>query len=91
MRMRLKLAIVAAGKSQRQVAAEPQRVTENRLSEIVCGWIDPRDDEKAAIARVLDQPIELLFEEPPVKTNTAMAGEAIGRRYPVAEGLTTSK
>jgi hypothetical protein len=62
--MRLKLAIVAAGKSQRQVAAETQRVTENRLSEIVNGWIEPRDDEKAAIARVLGQPIELLFEIP---------------------------
>ena len=64
MRMQLKLAIVAAGKSQRQVAAETPRVTENRLSEIVNGWIEPRDEEKAAIARVLGQPIERLFEAP---------------------------
>ena len=73
MRMRLKLAIVAARKTQRQIAAETQRLTENRLSEIVCGWREPRDDEKAAIARVLDQPIELLFEESPVKADAAMA------------------
>jgi hypothetical protein len=62
--MKLKLALVASGKCQRRIAAETQRVTENRLSEIVNGWIEPRDDEKGAIARVLDQPIDLLFDEP---------------------------
>lgn len=67
MQMKLKLAIVGTGKSQRQVAAETERLTENRLSEIVCGWIEPRADEKEALARVLGQPIELLFEEPPVR------------------------
>jgi hypothetical protein len=68
--MRLKLAIVGTGKSQRQVAAETQRVTENRLSEIVNGWTEPRDEEKAALARVLGQPIALLFDE------TAASGAA---------------
>lgn len=69
MRMKLKLAIVATGKSQRQVAAETHRITENRLSEIVCGWIEPRADEKDALARVLGQPVELLFEESLVQNN----------------------
>jgi transcriptional regulator with XRE-family HTH domain len=59
--MTLKLAIVAAGITQRQLAAKTTVITENRLSEIICGWIEPREEEKAAIARVLDQPIELLF------------------------------
>jgi transcriptional regulator with XRE-family HTH domain len=65
--MRLKLGIVAAGKSQRQVAAETQLLTENRLSEIVCGWIEPGADEKEALARVLDQPVEQLFDESPLE------------------------
>lgn len=46
MQMKLKLAIVGTGKSQRQVAAETERLTENRLSEIVCGWIEPRAERK---------------------------------------------
>ena len=44
--MKLKLAIVAARKSQRQIAAEV-RLTENRFSEIVCGWIEPSADSPA--------------------------------------------
>lgn len=64
--MKLKLAIVASQKSQRQIAAETGQLTENRLSEIVCGWIAPRADEKVALARVLNQPVDVLFEEPRV-------------------------
>jgi hypothetical protein len=63
--MNLKVAIVRTGKSQRRVAAETERLTENRLSEIVRGWSEPRADEKEALARVLGQPIELLFEKSP--------------------------
>ena len=65
MRMRLKLAIVATGKTQRQIAAETHCLTENRLSEIVCGWIEPREDEKAALASVLGQDVDLLFSTGP--------------------------
>jgi hypothetical protein len=62
-RLKLKLAIVATGKSQREVAAETRGVlTEDRLSQIVCGWIRPRDDEKAALASVLNVPIGTLFD-----------------------------
>jgi hypothetical protein len=63
MRLSLKLAILEAGKSQRQTASETQSISENRLSEIVRGWAVPRDDEKEALARVLKRPIETLFEE----------------------------
>ena len=64
MRLRLKFAILAAGKSQRQVALETKNlVSENKLSEIIRGWTEPRDDEKEALARVLNQPIDALFEE----------------------------
>jgi transcriptional regulator with XRE-family HTH domain len=64
MRLRLKVAILAAGKSQRQVALETNLISENKLSDIVRGWTEPRDDEKAALARVLAQPVDQLFEEP---------------------------
>jgi len=63
---KLKVAIVVSGQSQREIAAQAP-ITENRLSEIVCGWIVPRDDEKAAIARVLKQPINALFEDSTVE------------------------
>lgn len=58
-----KLAILTAGKTQRQTAAETNLLSENRLSEIVRGWAEPRDDEKEALARVLNQQVAVLFEE----------------------------
>lgn len=61
MRLGLKLAILAAGKTQRQTAAETNLLSENRLSEIVREWAEPRDDEKEALARVLNQQIAVLF------------------------------
>lgn len=60
MRLALKLAILAADKSQRQFAAECG-IHENRLSEIVRGWTDPRPAERKAIAAALGQPPEALF------------------------------
>jgi hypothetical protein len=51
-RVALKTAIFASDKTQRQVAAET-KIPENRLSEIVRGWTDPRADERAALVRVL--------------------------------------
>jgi len=74
-RLRLKLAILAAGKTQRQIAAESLHISENRLSEIVRGWVTPDADEKAMLAQVLGQPIEVLFDEPLVpKAPTESAG-----------------
>ena len=61
--MNLKLAIVASGKSQRQIAAKAEpRLTENRLSEIVQGWVVPREEEKAALASVLNVSADTLFD-----------------------------
>jgi hypothetical protein len=89
MRMKkLKLAIVSADKTQRQVAFETNLLTENRLSEIICGWIMPRDDEKLALSRVLKQPIDTLFEpeeEHPAVFQEASVDIRSGRRDAVTK------
>lgn len=62
-RLDLKFAIIAAGKTQRQVAAEcSPRLSENRLSELIRGWSDPRPEEKEALACVLGRPVDQLFD-----------------------------
>lgn len=63
-RTALKQAFIAAEKSQRQVAAEVPGLTENRLSAIVCGWIEPRAAERVAIAAAVGQPVDVVFETP---------------------------
>ena len=60
MRIALKMAILAAGKSQRQVAAQCG-IHENRFSEIVRGWTDPREGERKDIAAALGKPADELF------------------------------
>ena len=62
MRVHLKTAIWATGKTQRRVAAENQ-FSENRLSEIVCGWATPTADERQCLASALGRPENELFEE----------------------------
>jgi len=52
MRMALKLAIVASGRPQRGIA-RASRMAENRLSEIVQGWVTPTATERDALKRVL--------------------------------------
>jgi transcriptional regulator with XRE-family HTH domain len=63
MRLELKIWILASNKSQRQVAAEAD-LSESRLSEIVRGWVEPRIDERQALARVLGRSEETLFPLP---------------------------
>lgn len=60
-RLRLKMAILSAGKTQRQTAAETGVLSENKLSEIVRGWTEPTLAEKQALAAVLRQPLDILF------------------------------
>ena len=60
MRLNLKIAIVRSEKSQRELARASD-VPENRLSSIVRGWVEPRDDERQAIADALGQPADELF------------------------------
>ena len=81
MRLRLKVAILAAGKSQRQVALETNLISENKLSDIVRGWTEPRDDEKAALARVrsLNRSISSSRNRPHSRQSLG------GRRGPVKE------
>jgi hypothetical protein len=52
-RLNLKTAILRAGTSQRR-AAVCCGIPENRFSEIVCGWVEPKPDEKARIAAFLN-------------------------------------
>lgn len=61
MRLNLKVAVFASGKSQRAIAAACS-IPENRFSEIVRGWAEPREHERQAIAAVLGKPINELFE-----------------------------
>lgn len=61
-RLQLKLAIVASGKSQRRVASD-SGITENRLSEIVCGWVAPTPAERSRIASAVGQSAGLLFDD----------------------------
>jgi transcriptional regulator with XRE-family HTH domain len=77
MRLGLKFAIVVAGKTQRQVAAET-RLSENRLSEIVCGWANPRQDEKEALARALNQSAATLFDNSRPRKVAAATPDAAG-------------
>jgi transcriptional regulator with XRE-family HTH domain len=56
----LKIAILRAGKTQRQIAFETG-VSENRLSTLVNGWREPRSDERERLARALGRPAEQLF------------------------------
>lgn len=60
MRLNLKIAIVTSGKSQRQIAAMCE-IPENRFSELVRGWAEPRERERVAIATVLGKPAADLF------------------------------
>ena len=65
MRLGLKFAILATGKTQRQIANETGILSENKLSEIVRGWAAPRDAERAALVNVLKQPSVALFGDDP--------------------------
>ena len=58
--LKLKIAILASGQPQRQVAAVCG-IRESRFSDIVRGWIPPRDGERRAIADALGKPVEDLF------------------------------
>lgn len=52
MRLGLKVAILKTGKTQRQVALDA-RMTEGRLSELVCGKSWPTSSERSALKAVL--------------------------------------
>ena len=60
--LKLKIAIAASGKSQRQLAAT-SHIPEARISSIVRGWTSPRDTERDAIAAALGKPVADLFDE----------------------------
>ena len=64
MRVRLKVACIESGKTQRQIAAE-SKIPENRFSEIVRGWVEPTADERAVLARVIGQSADRLFAQTP--------------------------
>ena len=75
MRLGLKFAILATGKTQRQIANETGILSENKLSEIVRGWAAPRDAERAALVNVLKQPSVALFgDDPNYQAGRSVAG-----------------
>jgi transcriptional regulator with XRE-family HTH domain len=57
----LKAAIVARGLSQRQLS-RLANITENRISEIVNGWVEPTKDERGRLAGLLQQSPDALFD-----------------------------
>jgi hypothetical protein len=59
----LKLAIVQAGKTQREISRETG-IPETRLSDLVRGWTRARPDEREKLARALGAPAAVLFDEP---------------------------
>ena len=61
MRLALKIAILEAGKTQRQVGAECE-ISENRMSDLVQGWREPRSEKRVRLAAALKCPEERLFQ-----------------------------
>ena len=64
MRIGLKIAILQSGQSQRDIAART-RIPEARLSSIIRGWIEPRDDEQLALQRCLNLPSDAFASDTP--------------------------
>jgi transcriptional regulator with XRE-family HTH domain len=60
MRLRLKTAIWASRKTQRRLAVD-LNMSENRMSEIVCGWVTPTPEEQKRIADALNESEDVLF------------------------------
>lgn len=60
MNLVLKLAIVASGRTQREVAKRVG-MDQWRLSRIIAEDITPRPEERTKIARILRLPVEELF------------------------------
>jgi|tagenome__1003787_1003787.scaffolds.fasta_scaffold13697914_1 hypothetical protein len=60
--LRLKFAILEVSPSQRQFAAEND-FAENRLSDIVRGWVEPTDDEARRLSRATRKPVAELLGE----------------------------
>jgi transcriptional regulator with XRE-family HTH domain len=63
--LRLKIAILEAGRSQRRVAIDT-RIGEVRLSKIIRGLEAPKAEERARLAKYLGRRIGDLFELPEV-------------------------
>ncbi len=74
MRLDLKIAMLARGKTQRQVAWQ-SGISENRLSQIVQGWVEPTAREQTAIAAAVRAPPENLFAETAGVSESASALE----------------
>jgi hypothetical protein len=67
MRIPLKLEILRSGKSQRKLSRETE-ISEDRLSEIVNGWIDPRDDERRRLTEALGCSSEVFDDQATIET-----------------------
>jgi transcriptional regulator with XRE-family HTH domain len=61
-RPKLKMALVATGKTQRKIAAAGG-INERRLSDFVTGWASPTSAEARTLSRILGKSIRELFCE----------------------------
>jgi len=60
MNIQLKTKIIKSGKSQVQIASE-LKIQDSHLSKIVRGWIEPRQELKEKIAKILKCSVSSLF------------------------------
>ncbi len=62
--LKLKMAIFEAGRTQRWLTRQvPPPMSENRMSDIVQGWVDPTPQERLAISTALGKTPDQLFAE----------------------------
>jgi hypothetical protein len=79
MLMPLKLAIVASGRTQRDIA-RAAGIPEKRLSDIVVGLVEARPEERQTLAALLDAPESGLFDDDaPTGTSTDREAGRVGR------------
>ena len=62
MRLGIKAAILQQRTSQRELSRSTN-IPENRLSTIICGWVEPTSAERAKLASALLQSEAALFDE----------------------------
>lgn len=62
MLLALKMALMRRGVRQYD-AARVLGITDTRMSRIICGRLEPTDDEKKRLAQLLQTPVEELFAD----------------------------
>jgi hypothetical protein len=66
----LKMALMRQGILQYE-AARTLRITDTRLSRIICGRLEATDEEKQQLSKMLQTPVEELFADAPPNARSA--------------------